>query len=88
MAQSKQSASSELTCQELVELVTDYLENALPPPERARFEAHLGYCAGCRTYLDQIRLTAQTIGRLTEDALEPSTRAELLEVFRNWKRGH
>ena len=79
--------SDDLTCQELVELVTDYLEDALPPGQRARFEQHLGVCPGCETYMDQIRKAIRAIGRLTEESLSSSTRDELLDLFRDWKRG-
>jgi anti-sigma factor RsiW len=79
--------TEELSCRELVELVTDYLEDALPPSERARFEAHLAVCQGCRTYLDQMRLTIAAVGRLTEESLPPAAREELLVLFREWKRG-
>ena len=76
-----------LKCQELVELVTAYLEGALPPAERERFEAHLTLCDGCRNYLDQMRDTIRMTGRLTEEAISPEAKAELLSAFRNWKRG-
>ena len=78
-------ATKRLTCKELVELVTEYLEGALPLWERERFEAHLETCRGCRTYLEQMRKTIRTLGVLTEDSLPSETREELLEVFRNWK---
>lgn len=79
-------ANNKLTCKELVELVTDYLEGRLPAAERARFEAHLSTCHSCRNYLEQMRQTLRLLGELTEDALEPETQQELLEVFRNWKK--
>jgi anti-sigma factor RsiW len=75
-----------LTCQELVELVTDYLENALSPAEREAFETHLGGCTGCRNYLSQIRQTIALTGRLTEDRIQPEAREELLRLFQDWKR--
>jgi anti-sigma factor RsiW len=78
---------SELSCQELVELVTDYLEGALPPAEWARFEAHLTGCDGCTRYLEQMRLTITAVGRLTEESIEPAARTELLRLFRDWKAG-
>jgi hypothetical protein len=78
----------ELTCQELVELVTDYLEGALSRPDRLRFEGHLGVCPGCAIYLDQIRGTIQAAGHLSEESLEPAMRDQLLHMFRNWKRGN
>jgi anti-sigma factor RsiW len=77
--------SQELTCQELVELVTDYLEGTLPPVERARFEAHIAGCTGCRRYLAQMRQTIATLPRLTEESIQPEAREALLRTFRKWK---
>ncbi len=74
----------QLSCQELVELVTDYLEDALPPVERARFEAHIEPCDGCRAYLEQIRTTIELTGRLTPEQLEPAAATALLGAFRDW----
>lgn len=79
--------TNELTCRELVELVTDYLEGTLVPSERTRFEDHLGMCSGCREYLDQMRLTIKTLGHLTEDHIAPKAREDLLSAFRSWKQG-
>jgi anti-sigma factor RsiW len=79
------SARKPLTCKELVELVTGYLEDALPPGERERFEQHLGECDGCDRYLTQMRLTIRMLGKLTEDSLEPDARDRLLAAFRDWK---
>ena len=78
--------SEELTCKELVELVTEYLEESLPPRVRAQFEEHLAVCPGCTTYLEQMRQTIRAMGQLTEASLEPETREKLLALFRNWKR--
>jgi anti-sigma factor RsiW len=77
---------NEMNCKELVELVTEYLEGTLSPAERARFEAHLGECSGCTHYLQQMRRTIHTLGQLTEETIDPQTRAELLQVFKNWKK--
>lgn len=77
---------AELTCQELVELVTDYLEQALPPEEQARFEAHLAGCRGCRTYVEQMRQTIAVVGTLTEETIPPPAREDLLTAFRHWKQ--
>jgi anti-sigma factor RsiW len=77
---------NELTCQELVELVTDYLEGALPAREHARFERHIGGCPHCHTYVDQMRITIRTLGRLPEETVSPEARDALLDVFREWKR--
>ena len=75
-----------LSCQQLVELVTDYFEGALSPAERARFEAHLGVCSGCRGYLDQLQRTMRLLGTLTEENISGDARDHLLRVFRDWKR--
>ncbi len=75
----------ELSCQELVELVTDYLEDALTSGERARFEAHLAGCKGCTNYLQQMWATIRVLGQLTEETIEPQARDELLHLFRDWK---
>jgi anti-sigma factor RsiW len=77
--------SDELTCKELVELVTEYFEGTLPPPERAQFEAHLATCDGCTIYLDQMKQTIQMLGGLAEDDLAPEAREVLLSLFRDWK---
>jgi anti-sigma factor RsiW len=74
-----------LSCQELVELVTDYLEGALDDQARARFEQHLAQCDGCSAYLDQIRETVTLVGRLQEDHLSGPARAKLLDAFRDWR---
>jgi hypothetical protein len=76
----------DLPCQELVELVTDYLEDRLPASQRARFDAHLAQCSGCRTYLEQMRQTVRALGRLTEESIEPAIKDRLLDAFRDWKR--
>jgi anti-sigma factor RsiW len=75
----------ELTCQELVELVTDYLDGALAPAERARFEAHVSGCEGCAAYLEQMRSTLALLGALPADALSPQAHGELLAAFRGWR---
>jgi predicted anti-sigma-YlaC factor YlaD len=77
----------DMDCDELVELVTAYLEGALPRPERRRIEAHLDECEGCRTYLEQMRMTIGAAGRLTEEDVPPESVDELIRVFRDWKTG-
>ncbi len=74
-----------MDCNELVELVTEYLEGTLPDSERIRFETHLGTCSGCRNYLKQMEQTIRTLGKLTEENLSPQSKDELLQVFKNWK---
>jgi anti-sigma factor RsiW len=78
--------SDDLTCHELVELVTDYLEGALDHVERARLEAHLDVCPGCREYLEQMRQTIGATGHLPADLLDPRMQDRLLHVFREWRR--
>jgi len=72
-----------MSCQELVELVSDYFDGALDEPQRVRFEAHLAVCPGCVTYLEQMRTTM----RLVHDVKALERRPEvvgLLEAFRDW----
>ena len=78
-------AIEDLSCKELVELITAYLEDALPADELARFDAHLPTCTGCRNYLHQMRLTISTLGKLTPETIPPVARANLLRAFRDWK---
>jgi anti-sigma factor RsiW len=78
--------TDDLPCQELVELVTDYVEGRLASSTRLRFEAHLAQCSGCRTYLEQMRQTIRTLGRLPAESIEPEARDRLLDVFRDWTR--
>ena len=76
---------TDLSCRELVELVTDYLEGALDRRTRSRFERHISGCPHCTAYLEQIRETIRLTGMLREDQLEPQARDELLAAFRTWK---
>jgi anti-sigma factor RsiW len=76
-----------ITCQELVELVTDYLEGALPARERRRFEGHIAGCPHCTAYIEQIQVTIRTLGRLEPESISAEAREDLLEAFRDWKRG-
>jgi anti-sigma factor RsiW len=75
----------QLSCQELVELVTDYLEDALPEEECLRFEDHIGRCGACAIYLEQMRQTVSLLGHLPQEALSPEAERELLEAFRGWR---
>jgi hypothetical protein len=75
-----------ISCAEVVELVTEYLERALPPEEMALFEQHLNFCEGCIVYVEQIRATAKTVGRVREEDVPPETKEKLLTAFREWKR--
>ena len=76
----------ELACQEVVELVTAYLDHALDPNDRERFEEHLVFCDGCQNYLEQTRTTVRVTGQL-EHRLPPELEDQMLEAFRNWRIG-
>ena len=79
------SAVERLSCQELVELITSYLEDALPADERRRFDEHIGGCDGCRNYLEQMRITVRLLGGITIYDLDVDAEDALLHTFRNWK---
>ena len=76
----------ELRCQELVELVTDYVEGAMPRELALRFERHIAKCKGCSAYLEQMRATIELTGRLTPEHVSPQAEADLLTAFRGWRR--
>jgi len=76
---------TELVCQEVVELVTDYLEGALSRSQRRRFEAHLRACENCTEYLEQMRATIRLAGGLQVEDLTPEMREEFTALFRRWQ---
>ncbi len=75
-----------LNCREVVQLVTEYLEGAMPPETRLRFERHIAVCPPCRGFLGQMRETLRVSGELTEESLSPEARESLLDAFRDWRR--
>jgi anti-sigma factor RsiW len=75
----------ELTCAEVVELVTDYLEGRLPDGQRRRFDEHLTGCDGCNAYVEQMRATIAVSGHVPAPDLSPELRERLLEAFRGWR---
>lgn len=75
----------ELTCYEMVELVTAYLEDALEPVDRERFEEHLVFCDGCDRYLEEMRETVVATGRVDPGRLPAELEGRLLEAFRGWR---
>jgi anti-sigma factor RsiW len=75
-----------LTCQEFVELVTDYLEGALDDTTRVRFEHHLGLCHGCEVYLRQMEETASRLGAIPAESLSADAQSTLLDAFRDFRR--
>ncbi len=74
-----------MDCNELVELVTAYLDGALDLDTRARFDVHLLECDGCENYLEQFRSTIKTLGSIGDEGLDPVYRDRLLDAFRNWR---
>jgi anti-sigma factor RsiW len=75
-----------ISCQEVVELVTDYLDGAMSPADVARFDHHLSLCEGCVFYVDQIRMTIAAVGRIGEEDVPPEVRDDLVAAFRDFKR--
>ena len=74
-----------ISCQELVELVSDYVERALPAEEAALFEQHLNFCDGCVWYVDQLRTTVEVLGEVREEHLSPEAKDRLMGAFREWR---
>jgi anti-sigma factor RsiW len=77
---------ADLTCQDFVELVTDYLEGALDEDTARRFEEHLALCQGCESYLSQMKETASRLGDIPVESLSAETQATLLSAFRDFRR--
>lgn len=75
-----------VTCREVIDLLTDYVEDALPAEERLRVEAHLATCEGCTTYLEQVWETIRLTGMLTEEQIPDEEKQRLLAAFRDWTR--
>jgi anti-sigma factor RsiW len=76
----------EMTCKELVELVTDYLEGNLPGEIRRQMDQHLSGCDGCSHYLEQMRQTIRLTGQVREESLTSGQRDDLIKLFRDWKK--
>jgi anti-sigma factor RsiW len=75
----------DIVCREAVELVTDYLEGALPRSARRRFEAHLAGCPHCTEYLAQMRATIRLTGTVTPQDLTPQMQDEFIALYRQWR---
>jgi predicted anti-sigma-YlaC factor YlaD len=76
----------DLNCQEVVELVTDYLEKALLPETQAQVEEHIATCPGCNSFYEQVQQTIMMLRKLSEQQTFPETKQDLLDIFRNWKQ--
>jgi len=81
------SVEASISCREVVELLSDYLDGALPEPERVRVDEHVAGCDGCTLVLDELRETIRLTGMLTVEHLNDAQRATLLDAFRDWKTG-
>jgi predicted anti-sigma-YlaC factor YlaD len=77
---------STITCQDVVELVTSYLEGTMGTDDRRLFQEHLKVCPGCDRYLRQMERTIALVGEVREESLAPATRQRLIEAFADWKR--
>ena len=84
--QMRPHSDDHVTCQDVVELVTAYLDGALAADQTTLFEQHLNFCDGCVTYVDQIRVTVATVGRASEEDVPPEARDRLMAAFRDWRR--
>ena len=76
----------QMTCKELVELVTEYLEGSLSEDVRVRIESHLSGCEGCTNFVEQMRQTIQMTGQIREENLSEQQKDDLLKLFRDWKK--
>jgi anti-sigma factor RsiW len=74
-----------MTCREVVELMTDYLDGTLSAADRGRFEGHMTGCDGCRAYLAQLRTARRLMGKVAEEPVPEPLKAELMNAFRNWR---
>jgi anti-sigma factor RsiW len=74
-----------MNCRKVVELMTAYLDGALSPADRARFEEHIAGCDGCTAYLAQLRMTMRVVGRLAEEPIPEPIQRELVDAFRSWR---
>lgn len=75
-----------LTCQAVVELITDSLEDALPARDRGAYEVHLASCAACTVFVDQMRRTVYALRTVGPDLPIPPC-DELVETFRDYRGG-
>lgn len=80
------TTATEMSCRELVQLITAYLEGTLEAVDRMRFEAHLALCPGCETYLEQMRLTVRLLGSLREEDVPAGVQGRFLQAFRSFTR--
>ncbi len=73
-----------MTCREVTDLVTEYLERRLGWQDRLRFQLHIGMCRHCRAYLRQMKATVRLSGKVPSEAPPPEVEAELVDRFKDW----
>jgi hypothetical protein len=76
-----------MSCKEFVELVTEYFEGTLAHEDVRRFEQHIEDCFWCGRYLEQMRVTIETVGHIDEESISPDAKDALLHAFRDWNAG-
>ena len=76
--------TSELSCKELTEVVTDYLEGTMDALERRRFEEHLSLCPACVTYIEQMKETIRHVGISGPVQIPSKLESDILKAFRSW----
>jgi len=74
-------------CQQITELVTEYLEGAMSFTDRMMFQAHIAMCPSCKNYLRQMELTVESTGEISPEPIPDEVSRELMEAFRGWKHG-
>jgi anti-sigma factor RsiW len=85
LALARDCSPVEMSCAELVEVITEYLEGTLTEEDRRRFDAHLQLCPYCITYLEQMQETIDALGEVKVESLSAERQSELLEAFRGWR---
>jgi anti-sigma factor RsiW len=78
-------SADHLSCQEVVELVTEYLDGSLSAEDASLFEQHINFCEGCVWYVDQLRTTVETVGEVREEDISPEAKERLMGAFREWR---
>jgi anti-sigma factor RsiW len=78
---------SEIVCQQWVEMVTDYLEGALPPKLQQAADRHLAGCPHCREYLEQMRRTITMASALRDEDVPDDVVEALTRAFSDYRQG-
>ena len=73
-----------LTCMDITELITNYLEGRLSLMDRIRFRMHIMMCRHCREYLNQMKITIRTVGKLPDEPIPADVHDDLMKCFKNW----